>query len=188
MSIVEIDARLRIIKAAMEILDETSDIDKITVRQIAERAKVGVGTINYHFDSKDNLLGVAVGNILSQMAVDLSRRTDNIDTDPIMRLKNMLKELCNTAEYNEKLIRFMITQEIMEGKMNALLHLIPVLRDIFGDKKKEFELRVIALQILQPLQIAILSPATFHMYSSFDLHDKDKRNTFIDMLVNNVIN
>lgn len=40
------DARERIIKAATEILNEVSDIDTITVRQIAERAGVGTGSIN----------------------------------------------------------------------------------------------------------------------------------------------
>lgn len=48
----EQDARERIISSAIEILYEVSDIEKITVRQIAERANVGIGTINYHLIQK----------------------------------------------------------------------------------------------------------------------------------------
>ena len=61
----EQDARERIISSAIEILYEVSDIEKITVRQIAERANVGIGTINYHFNSKDNLLSFAIGEVMA---------------------------------------------------------------------------------------------------------------------------
>lgn len=39
------DARNRILTATKEILDESDNFDQITVRQIAERANVGVGLI-----------------------------------------------------------------------------------------------------------------------------------------------
>ncbi|MBS3969913.1 MAG: helix-turn-helix transcriptional regulator [Clostridia bacterium] len=67
------DARNRIIKAAIEILDEVTDVDKITVRQVAERANVGTGLINYHFKTKNNLLSLAVGDVMAQMATKFSR-------------------------------------------------------------------------------------------------------------------
>ncbi len=60
------DARVPIIKLAIEILSDVSDIDKITVRQIAERTKVEVGFINYPFVSKDTLLSIAVGTVLAE--------------------------------------------------------------------------------------------------------------------------
>ncbi len=182
----EKDARERIIKAAIEILNEVSDIDKITVRQIAERAKVGVGSINYHFNSKDNLLSIAVGDVLAEMATGFSKQAGNLK--PVDRLKTMLKELCNVAVTNEKLIRFMATQGIMSGDMNASLYLIPALKEIFGVQKEEIELRVIALQVLLPLQVGAITPAVFRMYSGFDLYDTGARNQFIDMLIDNLVN
>ena len=184
----EKDARERIIKAAIEILNEVSDIDKITVRQIAERAKVGVGSINYHFNSKDNLLSIAVGDVLAEMATGFSKQASNLNLKPVDWLKTMLKELCNVAVTNEKLIRFMATQGIMSGDMNASLYLIPALKEIFGVQKEEIELRVIALQILLPLQVGAIAPAAFRMYSGFDLYDTGARNQFIDMLIDNLVN
>ena len=59
----EQDVREKIIHAATELLGELSDVEKVTVRQIAERADVAIGSINYHFKSRDNLLGIAVGDI-----------------------------------------------------------------------------------------------------------------------------
>ncbi|PXV95621.1 TetR family transcriptional regulator [Lachnotalea glycerini] len=184
----EKDVRQCMIKATIELLNEIPDIEKITVRQIAKRAKVGVGSINYHFNSKDNLLSIAVRDVLAEMAINLSKPTANLNLNPRDRLKTMLKELCNAAVTNEKLTQFMVTHDILSGNMHALLYIIPILKEIFKDKKEEIELRVIALQILQPLQVAAIAPTAFCMYSSFNLYDKKARNQFIDQLLDNLIN
>ena len=53
----DLDAKTKIIHATKDFLDQGVDPDKITVRKIAEQAGVGVGLINYHFQTRDNLLG-----------------------------------------------------------------------------------------------------------------------------------
>ena len=93
MSTKDLEAKDRIAKAAMEILNEVSDPDTITVRQIAQRAKVGVGLINYHFQTKENLLYRAVGDAIAQMAVHLQNQNSGENPDPVRKLKTMLKEL-----------------------------------------------------------------------------------------------
>lgn len=183
------EAKERIIKVATEMLLEAPEqIDKITVRQIAERANVGIGSINYHFGSRDSLLSLAIGDILAKMADRFLDQKNNSDLMPVDRLKTMLKELCNVAVANEKLIQFTLAQGIMNGDMHTPLYLIPILKQVFGSKKEEIELRVIALQILHPIQIAGIAPAAFRMYSGIDLYDTAARNNFIDMLIDNVIN
>lgn len=77
---------------AIEILNEVSDIEKITVRQIAERAKVGIGTINYRFNSKDNLLSFAVGEVMANKINKFLKPQQNSHLDPVENLKTMLKE------------------------------------------------------------------------------------------------
>lgn len=102
-------------------------IDKITVRQIAEQAGAGIGSINYYFGSRDKLLSIAIGNILAETANQYIDQKDTSGLEPVERLKNMLK-------------------------------------DILGAEKDEIELRIIALQLLQPLQMAGISPEAFRMY------------------------
>ena len=60
----ELDPRERILQAAIAILGEEADPESITVRQIAARAEVGTGLINYHFGSKDALLNEAIGTLM----------------------------------------------------------------------------------------------------------------------------
>lgn len=183
----EQDARKRIIDAATEILYEVSDIEKITVRQIAERANVGIGTINYHFNSKDNLLSFAVGEVMTDRINGFLRSQKKSELEPVENLKTMLKEVCQIAIENKKLIQFMLTQIISNGDMKTPLYIIPFLKAIFGSQKEEVELRIIALQIIQPIQLIGISPDAFLMYSSVDFFDERDRNKFIDILVDNVI-
>ncbi|OEF97101.1 TetR/AcrR family transcriptional regulator [Desulfuribacillus alkaliarsenatis] len=184
---VDIDARDRIIKAAIDILAEVDDVDKITVRQIAERANVGVGLINYHFNSKNKLLSIAVSDYMASMAVSLVTSGNDSETEPIEKLKLMLKELYNFAQQNEKIIRFTITQNLLNGEMQTPVFLIPVLKEIFAEQKDEIQLRIIALQILLPIQVTSLNPKEFYVYSGIDLHEESQRNRYIDTLVDNIV-
>ena len=181
------DARNRIMRATKEILDETGSVGQITVRQIAERANVGVGLINYHFKSKDNLLGTAVGNEMAKMAGEFFKAGGNPGKDPVERLKTMLKELFQYGEKHRDFLKYTMTHSILNGDLQAQLTLVPLLRDIFGDQKDEINLRIIAMQVLLPLQVTALSPQAFRFYSGIDLFEETQRNKFIDTLVENLV-
>lgn len=182
------DARQSILATAKVLLDEAADIDKITVRQIAERAGVGIGLINYHFQSKDNLLRIAIGDVMSQTIYHFTDQADYTGLEPAAKLKEMLKELYSFGGRNEKLIRFVLSHELMNGNMQTPLLLIPLLRDIFQSQKNDMQLRIIALQILYPIQVTALHPNAFHLYSGMDLTNLEQRNQFIDVLIDNLTN
>ncbi len=182
------DARNRIMKAAVELLDETEDIENITVRQIAKRAGVGIGLINYHFHTKDNMLKMAVGDVMAKMAGEFIQSDQYSGQEPVQKIKAMLKSLYNYGErHHAKLMQFVVSSSILSGDMQAQLYLVPVLREIFQEHKDEMQLRIIALQILLPLQVAALNPPEFHLYSGIDLDDEAQRNDFIDALVDELV-
>lgn len=180
------DARQRIIEVTLRILEEVDDIDKITVRQIAERAEVGVGLINYHFKTKDNLLSIAIGDTMSNIITELSDYSV-YTLDSVENLKNLLKRLCDIGMHYDKVLPFIVNQCIINGNMQAQLAIIPILRNIFGDEKDEMSLRTIALQIILPIQMAALSPESFQLYSGTNIKVKHQRDNFIDILIENII-
>jgi AcrR family transcriptional regulator len=179
--------RQRIIDSAKAILSDGTDVDKITVRQIAERAGVGIGLINYHFTSKDNLLAIARGDETEIVIARYANEDNEQGLEPSQKLRMLLKDLCASAGNDAKLVRFMLLKEITEGCMQAPLHLIPMLREIIGEQVDEMQLRIIALQILQPLQLAGLNPEPFHMFSGIDISDPEQLSRFIDALIDNLI-
>lgn len=175
-----------IVDAAKTLLEETEDIDKITVRQIAQRANVGIGLINYHFKSKDNLLSIAIGDRMAKIISNFSKSDSYAHLSPIQKLKSMLRELYALSDKKEKLMHFVLSNDIMKGNMQTPLHLIPLLKQIFADKKDDMELRILALQILYPIQVTGLNKETFYMYSGIDVSNAEQRNRFIDSLINNL--
>jgi AcrR family transcriptional regulator len=182
----EKDARQSIIEAAKDLMNETGDIGKITVRQIAEKAKVGIGLINYHFKSKDNLLSIAIGDVMTDTIYQFMKENAKSKSDPVSKLKMLVKELYSLAGNSDKVLRFILTREVMEGDLKTALHLVPLLKEIYGDEE-DMRLRIIALQILHPIQVTGLNTEAFHMYSGIDLYNTKQRNNFIDMVIDNLI-
>ena len=183
----EQDARQSIIDTAKAILGDVDDVEKITVRQIAERAGVGIGLINYHFKSKNNLLSIAIGDVMASTIWNFTKTDLFADLEPIAKLKALLRELCTLLGSHEKLMRFVLSREILEGNMQTPLTLIPLLKEVFGNKKDDMQLRIIALQILYPIQVTGLNAEAFNMYSGVDIYNIEQRNGFVDMLIDNLI-
>lgn len=183
----EQDTRQLIIDTAKRLMEETEAIDTVTVRQIAQRANVSIGLINYHFKSKNNLLSAAIGDTMTEMITAFSQSDQFVGLSPIEKLKMLLKKLCALSEKNEKLMHFTISRSIISGNMQTPLYLIPLLKELFGDQKDDFQLRILAMQLLYPIQITGLNKETFYMYSGIDVNNEAQRNRFIDHLVSNVI-
>ncbi len=60
------DNKEAIMQAAIDLIKEKGDrMDEITVRDICKRAGVGLGLVNYHFESKDNLIELCVERIVN---------------------------------------------------------------------------------------------------------------------------
>lgn len=184
----EKDARQLIIDAVKNLMNETGNIEEITVRQIAERAGVGTGLINYHFKSKDNLLSIAIGDVMTETIYQFMKTNSHCASEPVIRIKMLVKELYSLAGNSDKVLRFILTREIMEGDLKTALHLVPLLKEIYGEEEDDMRLRIIALQILHPIQVTGLNTEAFHMYSGIDLYNTRQRDHFIDMLIDNLIN
>lgn len=55
-----------IIQAAIDLINEKGEqMDRITVREISQKANVGLGLINYYFESKDKLIDLCVERIIN---------------------------------------------------------------------------------------------------------------------------
>lgn len=181
------DTRCSILSAAKALLREAYVIEKITVRQIATRAGVGAGLINYYFESKDDLLNAAINDFTVEAMIAYADKASAIDMEPVDRLKAFLGHLLELADGKADFVRFIFSQNILKVSMQAPLRIIPLLRDVFGEEKDDVQLRVMALQILYPLQAAGLELGIFHVYSGWDLRDPEHRKRYVDMLIDNII-
>ncbi len=60
------DNKERIIQATMDLIHEKGEqLEGITVREICQRANVGLGLVNYHFENKDKLIELCVERMVN---------------------------------------------------------------------------------------------------------------------------
>jgi AcrR family transcriptional regulator len=91
----------KIIEVTTEmIINSNGAIERVTTRSIAEKADIGVGLINYHFQTKENLVEICVqriiGNVISNFRPNVEESLDDID-----RLKRVAKMVADFLINNE---------------------------------------------------------------------------------------
>jgi AcrR family transcriptional regulator len=187
MSPEDTEAKTRILKTVVKLLETVDKPENLTTRQIAKRAGVGVGLINYHFHSKENLLQQAATTMAGDLAGQWQSTLDASIADPVDRLKALLKANASVGARYAKLARLIILHELLEGSFGVPLILVPVLREIFGPAKPEAEVRLLAFTLVTALQVILIRERDFRQYSGLNLLEAAQRDKAIDSLVNQII-
>ena len=181
------ETRERLIQTTMEFLTGGQDPERITVRKVAERAGVGIGLINYHFQTRDNRVNEAISRLLWGAAARWIPANNAPAQDPVVRLKSFIKESTNVLLQSRPLARAALSNDLMRGDMGTAAALVPVLREIFGPEKDELSIRLMALQIITALQTAYLRASTFRTYTGIDIDDEKQRDQVIEAMVDNLV-
>jgi AcrR family transcriptional regulator len=181
------DARERIMNTVVALILEGKDMSKVTSRDIAARAGVNSALINYYYQSKENLLNQAVGLCMSDMAGALLAQ-DLKDAEPVQRLKSFLRGISAFAVEHRFLSELSIAGEMKSGNDSTVRTILPILREIYGGRKTELELKLLALQIIVPLQVMLLNQAAYRKSLGEDVTDMTNGFRLLDILVDNIIN
>ena len=182
-----LDPKERILTATIDILNEEASPEKITVRQIAERAGVSIGAINYHFQSKDNLLNEAVGRIIGDVAASWYQPFQPLDVDPLTRLRKLFKESAKIIVRYPKFVELTFSHALLHDDFGVPMLIVPLLREILGPNRSELELRLLAFELVVSMQVAVLRSEAFRRYSGIDLHDEVQREAALDILIDNIM-
>lgn len=181
-----IDAKERIMDTVVNLLLESKDINKITTRQIAELANVNSALINYYYQSKDNLVLKAVEICMENMVTKLSDK-DLKNQTHVSRLKNMIKEISTFAFNNYYLSEIAISAELKNGGINTIKIILPLLKQIFKENKTEMELKLMAMQLVTPMQMIFLNAKEYTEYLSIDIFNEKFRNELLDQMIDNIL-
>ena len=102
--------RARILAAALDLFSEVS-YDGATTREIATRAGVTQGLLNYHFSSKDELWRVAIDGLFAELRQALDARAEGLrGVDALTVAKLLIREFVYFSATHPQLHR-LITQE-----------------------------------------------------------------------------
>jgi AcrR family transcriptional regulator len=186
------EAKEKIIIATTELIKEYGDISKITIRDIAVKAEVGVGLINYHFQTKENLIDLCILRIISYFIEELESLYKDTEMNPIGKLKHAFKLKCAYVAANPEIARISMLLDLnsdSEGDNTdraARVH-FKGLREIFGYRKTDGELFVILHTLMASIQGAFLRNNVFKAHTGIDFFDDDQRESFIDSLIDELI-
>lgn len=181
-----IESKERIMDTMVKLMMERKDINKITTRQIAELANVNSALINYYYQSKENLVFKAVEICMDNIAKELFVE-DKQNENPISKLKKMIKTFSGFAFDNYYLSEIAIGNEIRHGSITTNTMFLPLLKEIFKESKTETELKLIALQIITPMQVLFLNANDYKGYIAKDLYNEEIRNELLDQMIDNIL-
>lgn len=159
------------------------NIDKVTIREIALKAEIGVGLINYHFQSKKNLIDLCVRQIISDV-ISQSRPNTNGLT-PMEKLKLSVKIPIDFILENPEISKISILGDLQQGQAND--NTFQTLERYYyyaSNLDLDADLYFYAAFLIHGLQGIFLRRQLYN--DKFDFTDKTQRDRLIDNLVEKI--
>jgi len=176
----------RILEVTIELLQQENDLANVSMRRIAEAASVAVSMVNYHYQTKDNLIALAVqrfiGKVISASATNpadpgilehLRSATEFLVTHPGISRISILRDMHdpgatdNTAQISE-LVRRQLAAGASETKNS-------------GESAEEIAIRA-AIQVAA-IQHLFLRRAVFRVVSGLDFDVPEQRERILQRVV-----
>lgn len=187
------NSRKKIIKAATELISENPDCpEEITIREISKRAGVGVGLINYHFETKEKLIEVCVENIINGIVANFVKISEQTKNDPpferLERLGNMtlgfLFEHRAVSKISE--ISDMKSPSVNDNTQRTLEAYIPLVADCRPDWEEE-KIRRKTFELIACMQLSFLRQDVLRETDGTDLNDACERKKYHDLMLRSIL-
>ncbi|MVX64319.1 TetR family transcriptional regulator [Clostridium chromiireducens] len=188
----ENDAKEKLIDVTIRMICEGKKPSEITVKDITEKAGLGNGMVNYHFQSKDNLIRLAVKKVMNCATKSLSEKMKSKNNETaVSRLAFILKEVVNFIADNSEISKIAILDDLESNQMTA--HLLgseesynKCLKELYGDDMHKFWVK--NYLIAGYLNYIFLKAENIKNEMGFDFYNKDDREKAIENLVEELVN
>jgi AcrR family transcriptional regulator len=107
--------KAQIIKVTLEIIGQYG-ADKLTIRDLAAKAGVNIGAVNYHFGSKENLVSQAVAFFITETQ-EAFRILEDLVLSPEERLLRFMESYMAHAIEYPGVIRTLMQELMAEGSL-----------------------------------------------------------------------
>ncbi len=181
----------RILDAATALIQQHGHAESVTMRDIAAGAGVGVGLINYHFQTKERLLAVCIQRIISRVIDGFDALYQGLSgMPPLGKLKHLA---CSTASFlaaQPGLSRTSILTDMQgpaagDNTTQTLSVYLPVVREVCPDAPDEEVFRKLHT-FVSAVQTAFLRRDVLKASGQLDYGDKQKRDAFIGALIDDL--
>ncbi|MBD7912561.1 MULTISPECIES: TetR family transcriptional regulator [Clostridium] len=184
-------AKQRLVDVTIKMICEGKKPSEITVADITKKAEVGNGMVNYHFQSKDNLIRVAVKKVMScarKLLAEKMKAKENLPAHE--RLVLILKECMDFIAKNSEVAKIAILDNLEnnEGESHLLSN-----EELYQNCLKElyeedtYKRSVKNYLMASYLNYIFLKAESIEKEIGFNFYNKDQRDKAIDNLVSDLI-
>jgi AcrR family transcriptional regulator len=187
----ENDAKERLIDVTIKMICQGKKPSEITVKDITEKSELGNGMVNYHFQSKDNLIRLAVKKVMTCATKLLGEKMKVKENEsPIERLTIILKEVVNFIATNSEISKIAVLDDLENNQGNA--HLLSseesynkCLKELYGDNMHKLWIK--NYLIAGYVNYIFLKSENIKNEMGFDFYNKEDREKAIENLVNELV-
>lgn len=178
-----INVKEKIIQVTTDLIEcHDGDVKKITARMIAEKAGIGLGLINYHFKSKENLVTACVQRIIGKVVLEFNESTEySTDKERLIAVASYVFDFLFEHPAISKISILGDFQNYCDDCNSALSQrgfMRSIITDI-ADKDKPF----IAFILTAAMQVAFLGSGAVKALLGYDFTIPKDRLTYIEKLV-----
>lgn len=181
----------RMIKATKELICQGKKPSEITVSDITEKANVGNGMVNYHFQSKDNLMREAVRDVTVCAKKLLSEKLRPFAEKPKeQRLAILLKEVLDFYSQNTEISKIAILDNLENDEgiphiLSDVAEFNHCLNEICeNDAQRVWLKNYIVVGFLNHI---FLKANRIKQETGFDFYNKLERDTTVDEFVQDLM-
>lgn len=204
----------RILQAAVDLIREEQEFERISMRRIAEKASVAVSMVNYHFQTKANLIDQAVqtfvGKVIRQSkdgpvaataeptptsgladAGAVENTAEYAAEDPVDAMRRHLKRAASFVARNPGISRVSIMRDMKSGasgdnSSQVAQTVYRQLQAVFQDSRSDTELRVMAEIQTAAVQNLFLRAKQNRMKFGLDFFEDHQREELMDIIIDTI--
>lgn len=187
----EKEIKQTIMKAAIALVEQGEGrIESVTMRDIAAAAGVGVGLINYHFGSKDELLRLCAQSIVADALETLRALAGKLeDRSPLERLRLLSKCSCDYLADRPSLSRMSLLTDLLRGDFagdntdQSMAAFLPLVAQAGGAGPEDRTSQIRTHTLVHAFHAAFLRSASVKERIGLDFYVKEDRDRFVDLTI-----
>lgn len=178
--------KVKIMSAVIELLEETGT-ENVNISQIAERADIAVGLVNYHFKSKEELFANSIKYYIEKSISEESAEIIKTDCTPIEQLKASLLGYADFLERHGFISKLFVKYSVDSGygddiTQMGLTHYLPLVKQI-KSWKSELEAVIAINMVANFIHMAFVKSDFFLLSFGLDFYIKEQRDVMINQAI-----
>lgn len=174
-----------IINTTTELIEYSGgELEKITLRAIAEKSGIALGLINYHFESKENLISICVQRIINKVLMSVAPNNNVCTNDDGLtdkeRLISFAQQTFDFLYANYAIVKISILSDFKDYQPHSNSFFTQMgFRFALQGNISEHKKQLISFSLVSIMQTAFLSGENSAAITGYDLTEKTQRDQFI---------